>query len=125
MAFGPQESCNVYPCGDCADAGVDAGPSPAGTCWPNQGSEGNALGIGKWCRFGGSECPGNTVCGTVYGSCILPGCTTNEACGEQACCWTDGYPAGTCLPILCLVDAGQLCPLLPVADAGFDGGAPD
>jgi predicted small lipoprotein YifL len=110
----------------------DAGPVSA--CHPAPGFEGNSRNVGAYCTVGGGECSnwgpsGATACakdldpeGDTF--CILVGCQSNAACGDDACC--TGRSAGgihACVPRLCVVDhPADACPAFP---APPDAGTPD
>jgi hypothetical protein len=117
---------------------VDAGPVSA--CHPAPGYEGNSKNVGAFCSVGGGECAawgpsGATACakdldpeGDTF--CILVGCRSNAACGEEACC-TGRTETGihACVPRKCVTGNDDPCPAFPVVhpDGGtdLDGGAPD
>jgi hypothetical protein len=123
--------------GHTTDAGQDGGsctPTPVGECFPNACATGNSKNVGAYCTKGGGQCSAystGVACAIDLSTsganfCILLGCHQNADCGEQACCTGDptGPPIYACVPLTCLVDAGDPCPPPPSrSDAGrSDGG---
>ena len=71
------------------------------------GTEGNALGVGRYCTVGGGECEGTaepTLClaefdaEATYCSVIL--CQDDAVCGEGASCVFEGA-GSACVPLVC------------------------
>jgi hypothetical protein len=99
----------------------DAGAALSGPPCAAAGDTGNALGVGKYCTKGGSECGGSaSVCladytSGTFGDFCTKTCKTDTDCGAGASCF--GQTTAVCMPTSCVASLGT-------ASSGADAAAP-
>ena len=107
MYYSPGQGYLICDTDDETPVAQDGGESdPEGGCIA-PGTEGNDLGVGRYCTVGGGECddtPEPTLClaefdaDATYCSVIL--CQDDSVCGEGATCVFEG-PGSACVPLAC------------------------
>ena len=78
------------------------------------GDEGNEIGVGKACDYGGAECDEGLVCAKdlfvdAPGICTKEGCLGDFNCGSGALCGGDEV-LSFCIPVRCLDPDNTFCP---------------
>lgn len=108
---------------DLTDIDLDYSSVPI-ECVPNfcAGYDGNDIGVGLNCTYGGNECPEGLIClkdinidGSAF--CTKMDCLPNDDCGSDAIC-LGTEELSVCAPNVCIENSRNICP----GDAGNDIG---